>query len=128
MEKTWKPKVAGIIDIATAVISLWFLAALSLEGAVFWAIFPKSMFGINTQSIVYLIVDIPLLGMTILALIGGINALNRRKWKLVLVGSIAAIFAWTPVVLLVTPALIFGTTTISILAVILLTKSKAEFR
>lgn len=115
VKKTWKPVFAGILDLVSAVISLWFLLALSLEGAGFWAIFPKSIFGINNPSTVYLIIVIPLLCIAILTFIGGIYALKRRKWRLVLAGSIAAVFTWTPVALLVTPALIIGSIPLCIL-------------
>jgi len=127
MQKTWKPTVAGIVNIVTPVISLWFLLAISLEGAVFWSIFPKSLFGLNNLATAYLIIVIPLLSIDILAFIGGIYALKRRKWKLTLTGSVAAIFRWIPIVLLITPAMIFGTATLSIIIVILITKSRGEF-
>jgi hypothetical protein len=127
VKKTWKPIVAGILDIVFSVISLWFLFALSLEGAVFWSIFPKSMFGLNNPSTVYLIITIPLLFIPILTLLGGIYALKRRKWGLAFAGSIAAILSWTPVVLLLTPTVIFGSAPLGILVVILIAKSKGEF-
>jgi len=127
MQKTWKPTMAGILDLVTAIISLWFLLAVSLEGAVFWSIFPKSLFGLNNLATAYFIIVIPLLCMDILAFIGGIYAVKRRKWKLTLTGSITAILSWTPVVLATTPALILGIVPLGIFAVILLVKSKAEF-
>jgi len=127
MQKTWKPTTAGILNLVTAIISLWFLLAVSLEGAVFWSIFPKSLFGLNNLATAYFIIVIPLLCMDILAFIGGIYAVKRRKWKLTLTGSITAILSWTPVVLATTPALILGIVPLGIFAVILLVKSKAEF-
>ena len=127
MQKTWKPTTAGILDLVTAIISLWFLLAVSLEGAVFWSIFPKSLFGLNNLATAYFIIVIPLLCMDILAFIGGICALKRRKWKLTLTGSVATIFSWIPVVLLIKPAVIFGTTVLSIIIVLLVIKSKCEF-
>ena len=127
VHKAWKPAVAGILNIVTAVISLWFLLALSLEGAVFWAIFPKHIFGLNNSTIVYFVITIPLLCMAILALLGGINALKRRKWGLALTGSIAAIFSWAPVVLLITPVLVFGSAPLGIFVVILVVNSRGEF-
>lgn len=128
MEKTWKPTTAGILDIVSAVISLWFLLALSLEGAVFWAIFPKPLFDLSNPLIIYLIITIPLVCMAILALLGGIHALKRRKWGLALAGSIAAIFSWAPVVLMFTPAVIIGSAPLGILVVMLVAKSKGEFK
>ena len=127
MVKTWKPTVAGAVNIITSAISLWFLLAVSLEGAVFWSIFPKSLFGLNNLATAYFIIVIPLLCMDILAFIGGIYALKRRKWKLTLTGSVATIFSWIPVVLLIKPAMIFGTTVLSIIIVLLIIKSKGEF-
>ena len=67
-----------------------------------------------------------LLCIAILALLGGVYALKRRNWKLAFAGSIAAIFSWTPVLLII-PATIFGSAPIGILVVILITKSKGEF-
>ena len=65
--------------------------------------------------------------MAILALLGGIYALKRRKWGLALAGSIAAIFSWAPVVLILTPAVIFGSAPLGIFVVIIVVKSKGEF-
>ena len=84
MKKTRKPILVGILDIASAVISLWFLLYSSLEGAVFWAIVPTGILGLNNPSIVYLIITIPLVCMAILALLGGIYAVQRKKWRLAL--------------------------------------------
>jgi hypothetical protein len=126
VKKTWKPVFAGILDIISTFINLWFLLALSLEGTVFQAVFPKSICGLNNPLIVYLLITLPLVCISILTLIGGIYALKRKKWKLALAGSIAAIFSWIPVLILAT-AVVFGSTPICILGVILLVESKDEF-
>ena len=76
---------------------------------------------------ILLVFTLPLLCIAILALLGGIYALKRRKWGLAFAGSIAAIFSWTPVVLLLTPTVIFGSAPLGILVVILIAKSKGEF-
>ena len=126
VKKTWKPILAGFLDIVTAVICLWFLLALSLEGAEFWAIFPRGILGLSNPLIMYLIITIPLACIAILALLGGIFAKRRKKWKLALAGSIAAVFSWAPWVLAI-PSAIFVGVPLGILVVILVVLSKGEF-
>jgi len=110
--KTWKPTTAGILDIVTAVISLWIYLALSLEGAVYRTIFPESIFGLNNPATVYLIITMTLFCIGVLAFIGGIFALKKRRWRLSLVGSIAACILLLP---------------LGITAVIITALSKSEF-
>ena len=96
MEKTWKPTATGILNIVTAVISLWFYLALSLEGTVYRAIFPESIFGLNNPGTVYLINTIVLCCIGVLTFLGGIHALKRKKWRLALAGSITACILLLP--------------------------------
>jgi len=98
MEQTWKPTVAGIMNIVSAVfvISQSFVAALGWE-----LIEGRIMF------FVILIVGI-------VALMGGIYALRRKIWGLALAGSICAtisLFTWY----------------LGILAIIFMVLSKKEF-
>ena len=125
MAKTRKPVVAGVLDIVSAVMCLWFLLGLSLEGTVFWAVFPKDLFGLNNPSTVYLIITLPLVGMAILALIGGTFALRRKKWGVALAGSIAAILPCLPLALAETGFIAFGL--LGVAAIILVVKAKTEF-
>ena len=126
MEKTWKPTVAGILDITIAVVSLWFLLALSLEGAVFWSVFPRSLFGLNSPSTVYMMIVLPLICMAALAFTGGIYALRRRKWGLGLAGSIAAFFCLAPIGFLL-PGSVYVGIPVAIFIIVLIARSRGEF-
>ena len=77
MNKTWKPKVAGILNIVSGLI----LGAVS---------FGSCMEVINvgkTEMAWWILLIIP----GVLALIGGIYSGERRKWNFVFLGSICAI-------------------------------------
>jgi hypothetical protein len=98
--RTWKPIVAGILNIITGVFGLLgFLSviiaivAISSGGPVFWRftqeVFP---FGINLAQAILVMVAIFLAIVAILPLLGGIYGIQRKKWGLALTGSIAAIF------------------------------------
>ena len=115
MEKTNKPTVAGILAIIPGVLSF------------FWAVALFIGFGVTsgTFDIPGGVGDIPrfvpgiIMGWAIesaitaiLALVGGIFAVQRKKWEWALAGSIAAIFAFLP---------------LGIAAVILTAQSKDEF-
>lgn len=92
MEKTWKPTVAGILDIVCGVLALISFIGLIIGIAVTsgaldipgrWAIpwfVPTILWSIA----------IPTLIIGILALVGGIFALQRKYWGWALTGSIAA--------------------------------------
>jgi len=63
-------------------------------------------------------VAIPLAILSILSLVGGIYAVQRRKWGLALAGSISAIFASIP---------LLGGLPVGITATVLTALSKSEF-
>ena len=76
LRKTWKPIVAGILDIVSAVLvylfTLWVLYVFIMD--------------VDLET---LVVGIAYASVATLALIGGVFALKREKWGLVLAGSIA---------------------------------------
>ena len=93
MERAWMPTVAGILNIITgafgltgglALIALGTLASGALEPFVFGMLplIPLALFSA---------LGLPLLLLGILTLVGGIYALQRKMWGLVLAGSIAAV-------------------------------------
>ena len=99
MEKTNKPIVAGVLAIISGVFSL------------IWAVCLFIGFGVTSGAfdIPGGVGDIPgfvpgiIMGWAIesaiaaiLALVGGINAVQSKKWGWALAGSIAAIFAFLP--------------------------------
>ena len=101
--KTWKPTVAGILDIVAGVFGIMatttFIIALSLGvGLINWAIDIPRIEAIPAF-LPWLLWTIPILLFLIsmLALVGGILALQRQRWGWVLAGSIAAIFASSPI-------------------------------
>jgi hypothetical protein len=120
--KTWKPTVAGILDIVGGALSI--LAAIALFlGILFfipisssggpgpvpemgWWMIPGILEAILLIAAVYSIV------VGVLPIIGGVYALRRKKWGLALAGSIAAIF---------------GSSVMGILATIFIAMSRDEF-
>ncbi len=97
MEKTWKPTVAGILDIISGVLGLIWAACLFIGFSV-----TSGTCGIPVGDVpafvpgLILAMAIPQTIVSILALIGGIYAVQRKRWGWVLTGSIAAILAATP--------------------------------
>ncbi len=107
-QKTWKPIVAGILNIIAGVLSL--LGAIGvIIGIIFfvsvgtqpfltdmWGDLGDLGIGLNFLIILLVIGAIFSAILGILPLLGGIYALQRKKWGLALAGSIVAIFSSTP--------------------------------
>ncbi len=106
MEKTNKPTTAGILNIVSGVLGI--LGAISLFIG----------FGVTSGALNmptgYIPAFVPglVLGMAIvstiaaiLALVGGVYAMQRKRWGWALAGSIAAILAFFPLGI---PAVIFA--------------------
>ena len=102
MEKTWKPATAGVLGIIAGIVGVIFgivLAALGTTGGGILAIFGLPALG----GIVAGAAAIPLI-LGIVAILGSIQALGRRRWGLALAGSICSLFC---VWFLGIPAIIF---------------------
>jgi len=91
MAKTWKPIAAGILQILTG--------ALDLLGALLACVFtlmsnvPPST---SRWPTIWLVLIILVIIWGILAIVGGIYALRRKRWRLALVGSIFSFLnPWT---------------------------------
>ncbi len=124
MKKTWKPTVAGILNIVAGVLSLLgaigviigIIVFISVGSAPFladmWRDIGDLGVGPNLLIIILVIAAIFSAILGILPLIGGIYALQRKKWGLALAGSIIAIF---------------GSFIMGILATIFIAMSKDEF-
>ena len=100
MEKSWKPLTGGILSIIGGVIGLF--ASMGLFIAISALNFTEDWMGrwgmydipINITSIL-LAIAIPFCVCGIIAVIGGIFAVQRKCWGMALAGSIAAFFpAW----------------------------------
>ena len=110
MEKTWKPVAGGVCSIVAGVWGVLvggLLSLLGLSGATFLDM-PRSGF------LALSIVGWPSLVLGILAIVGGVFAVQRRRWGFALAGGICA--------LLVPPPFILG-----ILAVVFVALSRDEF-
>ncbi|MFC1971427.1 hypothetical protein ACFLV0_05850 [Chloroflexota bacterium] len=120
IRRTWKPTVAGILDIIAGVLSLlgFFgvliaIIAIGSGAPFFWGFAPEVVpFGVSLAQTILITVAVFLAILGILPLLGGIYGVQRRKWGLALAGSIAAIF---------------GTFILGILATIFTAMSKDEF-
>ena len=105
MERTWKPTTAGILTIIAGAFNLIggiVIAALGKAIAMwtgFWG-----MGAIGT----------PLIILGIVALIGGVFAIQRRTWGMALAGAICSLFP--------PPVMVLG-----ILSIIFVTLGKEEF-
>ncbi len=105
MENTWKPTVAGILNIISGVSNLigfvfmiFFIIAVNSSSVFVLRFIPEEVLPFGAGLIVTIIALIAtLLAIQgILPLIGGIYALQRRKWLFTLISSIVAIFGATP--------------------------------
>ena len=122
VQKTWKPMVGGILDIVggalrilgsiAVLIGIMFFIPVAVTGGPVpvpemarWLI-PGALETILVIATIFLLI------VGILPIIGGIYALQRKKWGLALTGSIVAIF---------------GSSIMGILATIFIAMSKDEF-
>ena len=115
--KTWKPTTAGILDIVAGASSLvgaivlFFLTHVVGTANIFLEEDVQSL-GIDFINGIFVFFAVFLVVVGILALVGGIFALQRRQWGLALAGSIAATL---------------GSNVIGILAIVFLAMGKDEF-
>ncbi len=109
VKKTWKPTVAGILDIVMGSLILIILSIFAISPLIIAPV-REGVFPLNL-SLSYIIV--PAIIIASLAIIGGISAIQRRKWRWALAGSIAAAISPIP---------------LGIAAIILLVLSKKEFK
>ena len=98
MGKSWIPTVAGVLDLVAGGLALVGFAVLSL-GLFVLTVAPDidpDEFGIVVAKTVLVGLSFATLLIGLLALIGGVCALQRRRWGWALAGSIAAAFACPP--------------------------------
>ena len=109
VKKTWRPTVAGILNITLGGLSLFILFLFAIGPMI---IMPLSE-GTFSLDFNLLLMVIPGLAIEALAIVGGIFAIQRRKWRWALAGSIAATIMPTP---------------LGIAAIIFTVLSKKEFK
>jgi len=120
MEKTWKPVVAGILEIVSGAVGLiavlgLIIAIIVTSGATY---IPGTEYVPIFVPSLLTVITVLLAIFSVLSLAGGIYALQRKLWGLALAGSVAAIFASIP---------LLGGLPVGITATILMALSKSEF-
>ena len=127
-QKTWKPIVAGTLDIVVGIFRA-FVGLLLIS--VFMSCPPSR--GFLTGGITWL-AAICYMVIGVLAIVGGICALRRKKWGRALIGSICAALSVLviPVVVLNLNCFLYGSIfapfdVLGILAIVLTALSKGEF-
>ncbi len=93
MNKSWMPTAAGVLCIISAAVRLILVLVLIIAMIVTgeFLIFTGLGFWLplNVMAVLW-IITVPLAVTGVLALVGGIFALQRKRWGLALAGSIAA--------------------------------------
>lgn len=90
MERTWRSLTAGILDIVAGVAMLFLCFWLVLAGGIVFVAgdvpqwVPTLLFGLA----------VPFTLLSILSIVGGIFAIQRKLWGLALAGSIGAFFCF----------------------------------
>ena len=104
METTWKPVVAGILDIVLGVTNLFGMFVVigllvAFGGGILSIVHIAELMPIWLSGMVHgvlIILAILLAVSSSLPLIGGIYAIQRKSWGLALAGSIVAILSAAP--------------------------------
>lgn len=109
MNRTWMPTVAGILDIISGSVGIaW--SCIMMAGGMAMRCMPRVPVMLPP---LVMGMALPLLALAILAIIGGVYALQRKNWGLALAASIAAFF----------PSWVLG-----IPAIVLVSLSRDEFK
>lgn len=117
-EKTWKTKTAGILAIVAGVVSAteWIAVAVLEILALGWL--PMGdLIGLGGIVAAAFVIAI---STGIVAIVGGVFALKRKRWRLALAGSICAIFS-----LMFVPVLL--NVPLAIAAIVLVVLGRGEF-
>ena len=112
LQKTWKPVVGGVCGIVAGAAGVLVGAAIGAFGA--WWPFLMPHMNPWTACSGFGLLGWPLLILGIVAIVGGIFAIQRRLWGLALAGSICAV--------LILPAFVLG-----VLSVVFVALGRSEF-
>lgn len=113
MEKTWMSVTAGILDIICGSFAILVVLCLMIAGGITGVMMPMMPRFPELVPALLWGLSIPAAIIAILAITGGICALQRKNWGLALAGSIAAFF----------PSWLLG-----IAAIVLVILGKDEFK
>jgi len=98
MEKTGKPTIAGILNIITGALGILGAFGYLIGFGVLSSVMSFPGMGEVPGFVpgIILIMGIPSLLIAVLALVGGIFDMQRKRWGWALAGSIAAILTFLP--------------------------------
>jgi hypothetical protein len=119
-KKSWIPTVAGILTLINGSLNLLGVFGLAIAAIVlsttsyWWDSIEPDIYPMTVGGLVGILIALAvfLLVVGIVSVLGGISALQRKRWGLALAGSITSLF---------------GTTILGILAIIFTAISKEEF-
>ena len=116
--KTWKPTAAGILAIVVGAIGVIEWIAVAVLGILAWGLVPMgSLNGVGGIIAAVVAIEITI---GIVAIVGGVFALRRKRWGMALAGSICAFFSFLLIPLLLNVPL-------AIAAIVLVIMGKGEF-
>lgn len=118
MKRTWKTKTAGILVIVAGAIGVTEWVAVALLGIFEWGWL--AMGGLLGPGGIVEAVAAIVITIGIVAIVSGIFALKRKRWRLALAGSICAIFSLSIIPVLLNVPL-------AIAAIVLVVLGKREF-
>ena len=103
MEKTWKPMTAGILSIIAGAISAFFAMGLivAIVATSTWHFFLETVppedlpFVAPILSTVLIILLVLSVIKAVFPIVGGVFALQRKRWGWALAGAIIAVIGWT---------------------------------
>jgi len=93
-KRTWMPVAAGILDIICGAFALFGSGVMAIIGTIGGAVLSQVAPAIPPAVVAAILSALaaPLAIMGILAIVGGVYALQRKMWGLALAGSIVAFF------------------------------------
>jgi hypothetical protein len=92
MVRTWKPVVAGILAIVGGFSTAGWLLGVYVLVAIFSSLGDRPFNPSSALGLLGLAVVCVLLALPVLAVAGGISAIQRKRWSLALAGSITSCF------------------------------------
>ena len=101
VENSNYPVVTGVLSIVSGVFGVFAGVGMIIISVIFWGAITLSVsttdeFPFFIFQTVYLVIGIFFLILAILAIVGGVFALQKRYWGLTLAGAIASIFTFFP--------------------------------
>lgn len=102
MDNPWKATLAGILDIVAGgsglIGGLVLIILAAVGGSVGWFLQDEApIWPFAAGTAFFVVLALITIGVGVVAVIGGVHALNRRRWGWAIIGSVAATLALFPV-------------------------------